>query len=272
MYPIMKLVASLFSCAHCSHPVSGSFLPLCQWCRHALELAGSHGTPPVSVVLDELGSQEKIEIHPLFRGGGLDYPILRTWKKRGGALLSRRIFELMSQVTLNWLRELSQTNDRIFLVPMPTTPLRSQALGGHRSWEIATQLKKRIAIAEVLPALTRPNTAAPRQASLGLFDRTHQSIQFHSAPGGLKIRARPGAPVVLIDDFLTTGNTFRSAALQLRLSRLQNSIHGVVLAARLPSPTIVEERAATLNISESSSPGRKPARVMPLVHNPRSSS
>ena len=139
---------------------------------------------------------------------GQGYEILKRWKVRPGPLLDQRIRERIPARIVNEL--LHSRFDAV--VPVPPR--------FHRAWEMRGGAAPRIAgwMGELLdlPVIdglrTGPRSRGEaRQAELGLEQRLTQPVRFEARKDQLRAVSR-AARILLVDDFMTSGRTVRSAA------------------------------------------------------------
>ncbi len=149
-------------------------------------------------------------------GGG---PLLRAWKKVGGSLLKSRLLKF----------EGSKFPSVDFVTWVPQTQSRIQRLGRSTSREVAESLANHLGLPSGPLLETCHNRGELRQAERRLRERLTDQPRF-------KVIGTPPKRVLLVDDFLTSGQTLRSAAQELsRWGAFE--IHAFALGARLISGT-----------------------------------
>lgn len=199
----------LFRCPCCEDIPAPQTFPLCHRCASSLrpgpQLCSNCGNPHCPEVCARswapaLGLR-KLWARYLLVGAG--YPVLKRWKVRGGPSFDRRVL-VMDSALRNDLR--TERFDAI--VPIPQDPRRSWTLGRSPARRIAQWLSTETG-APVREILARSGRAS-QQGKLGRHERRANALHFECvAP-----RRHAGAPprILLVDDFFTTGHTFRQAA------------------------------------------------------------
>ncbi len=191
-------------------PCAEALLPCPSLCERCLGFSHRMETAPCVALdssLDAVGAA--------FLVVGRARTTLRGWKNHGGPLLDRRVLEPAQRSFENWLLQMPLPDDPI-VIPVGHSPERTWALQGGSAYRIASWLVNRKARSEVghrsrlsLGPSLRP-LKVRTQASLGLADRKLNPLRFPI--GELEARQLRSRNVVLIDDFLTSGRTLRSAA------------------------------------------------------------
>lgn len=168
--------------------------PLCSLCERALR------PEPQSTPIEGPISRH----HTLFRAEGWTYDVLKAWKKRPGLLLDRRI---LREIQPGLWPELTRAQA---ILPIPQDWRRSFALSGSPAFRLARALSA----AFTLPLHTDllQSRSGQRQAEQAFRNRIERNMAFD-------VRADSGLQcVLLVDDFKTTGQTLRQAAIALRNS------------------------------------------------------
>lgn len=149
---------------------------------------------------------------------GPAHGILRHWKKHPNARLESAF---SSRIRFDDLRSL--TVDAV--VPVPQNYARSYRLGGGPARRLARTLSRELR-APLVEYLALPPGTYHRLAGRPGLARYETRLEFFGKPGAL-------APerVLLVDDLLTTGRTFREACRVLRLGGARE-IHAWVLGYR----------------------------------------
>jgi predicted amidophosphoribosyltransferase len=209
---LQLLVPWLFACASCDNPASSASLPWCEVCRESLRscppicsfcasldcAAQTHCLRPWRPFAPELPELPRIEARYLLVGPG--YRLLRRWKTRPGRISSRRVLRSNTSAHLE--------PGSPVLVPVPQRWERSWRLGHQPALEVARALAQERNL-EVRPLLELDagNRREPRQATLGLQQRLGRQLKY-------RLKPEVSAPrhAIVVDDFLTTGRTARSAA------------------------------------------------------------
>ncbi len=140
--------------------------------------------------------------HTLFRAEGLTYDVLRAWKKRPGLLIDRRI---LSEIRPSLWPELADVQA---VLPIPQDWRRSFALSGSPALKLARALSSAYKIplrTDLLQAMP-----GPRQAEQPFSKRMARAISYRAIPN-CKLKC-----VLLVDDFKTSGQTLRQAAIALQ--------------------------------------------------------
>jgi predicted amidophosphoribosyltransferase len=209
----------LFNCVHCGFPPHASSFPLCENCLNSLrpspELCAQCGASRCSP--EECFSPwQKSSIHGYFAAYLLiepGYSVLKRWKKRKGTAFTRRILSpdrLDPGGRLRKDHEGDRQTPLKAIVPVPQTFDRAWRLGGSPALEISESLGKLLQV-PVLDALKPRLGNRKRQAELSMAERLAEVLRFEIKEG-ISIPES----VLLVDDFMTTGQTLRSAALSLK--------------------------------------------------------
>ena len=149
---------------------------------------------------------------------GPGYQILKRWKSRRGHTLAREILSSGLPIDLK----------TVALVPVPQNFFRSWSLGGSPALDLAHWLSRASGIPLWNPLAPEKKESGGKQSLRSLERRLSAPprFSFHS-----RISDRPRGPLLLVDDFMTTGETLRAAALALRQSG-RPEIHCYVLGLR----------------------------------------
>ena len=210
---------NLFQCMACDEtgPDSGS-LPLCQLCLDSLIPC-----PPLCAQCTGLAcspaqcSRPWIQQPPgnpirsfsaryLLIGQG--FRVLKRWKTHSGLAFDRRVLGRDLGRPFRESTALKLGTAGAVVVAIPQDPRRSRSLGGNPAERIAYALA-RITGLEVQKVLQAPELrSGPRQAERSATERLESPMKFR-ATGPCPKR------IILVDDFMTTGHTLRSAAAAL---------------------------------------------------------
>jgi ComF family protein len=142
-------------------------------------------------------------VHALFAYEGHGARIVQALKYRDGR---RLVAPLADQLALRWA-EVSPAAPGLVVTWVPTSGRRRRDRGFDQSELLARALARRLG-ANARPLLRR----RPGPAQTGLDRAARQ------ASAGYRTTARPGGPVLLLDDVCTTGSTLRAAAAALAAS------------------------------------------------------
>lgn len=241
-------------CCHtrlCKSTDSFSF-PLCQICKTSLvdcpSLCKVCGSPLCQQNVDGncLRPWRKFlypcidSFHSRYLLIGLGYKVLRKWKIHGGPAFNRQVLVPLPSLSRQ-LKELKVDG----LVAIPQRFLRSWKLRGSRTESITSWLSGQLELPIFqFIKISSEFHSKKRQAELPLKERIQNQSNFSIQHSPL-VR---GKKILLVDDFMTTGNTFHQVAsilksagaesihafsLGIRLSRLDlNAEHGTDLAKR----------------------------------------
>jgi predicted amidophosphoribosyltransferase len=241
-FPIDLSLSLLFRCPSCEQGTCARAFPYCATCAALLEpcpaLCPSCASPlcptdPGGACLRPWVGVSNPALQS-FSGQylllGPGYSVLKSWKVRHGWLANRVVLRGPPR-----LGALLPPGAPAFIVPVPQRLRRAWRLGGSPARVIADWLSRwsRIPVLEALQPAERPQ-GARRQGELCGPERLANRLAFASTPG---LRLPPEAQLILVDDFLTTGHTLRSAAAALRSSQEPGvgdtiSIHAFALGAR----------------------------------------
>ncbi len=202
----IPMLRALFACASCGSPRPESF-PLCRVCRESLvpcpELCAQCGSPVCGSSCRKawapLGPLRSLHAAYLFLG--LGHEVLKRWKFHPGPFLDQAILTLDASLA----SRLGATGART-IVAVPQRFERAWELGGGSSARIAAWLSRELGI----PArgLLKPGVAGVRQSASSAELRFQNLIRFEPVTDGRPVLE----PILLVDDFATTGHTLRSAA------------------------------------------------------------
>ena len=201
---------------------SADAFPLCSLCERALR-PEPQSTPTEGPISHH---------HTLFRAEGWTYHVLKSWKKRPGLLFDRQILHEIHPALWPELAHVQA------ILPIPQDWRRSFALSGSP----ALKLARALSAAYKIPLRTNllQTAPGPRQAEQTFRNRIERKIMFY-------VRPDPELScVLLVDDFKTTGQTLRQAAIAL-----QNS--GI--------PEIQSWTLGTRPTASRSAPTRTPVRI-----------
>lgn len=215
------MISLLFHCLHCEGATDSLHFPLCAECA-ALCLdcpalctsCGAPSCPPEECQRPWLAETSVISTYDaLYLAIEPGYSVLRKWKKAGGPLFDQRVLKWDISKRDAFIRR-AQENGASAIVPMPQRIQRSWRMGRSPAetlalWlsrETGLPLKRHLKLPSVLE-----NTH--RQAQLSMQERLASRLRFEVAPQTLE---STGSTVILVDDFLTSGHTARSAARVLR--------------------------------------------------------
>lgn len=208
----------LIRCVACSEfGVSRKTFPLCRNCMNELTPAPEL-CPRCSSPLCPQSAQPAECLRPWIRNAPEDgigsyralyyltdacHSLLKKWKTRGAPLFDRKIL-VPDDSLISKLRSLNAAA----IVPIPQRDDRIWSLGRSSTETIARWLATLLEL-PVLHALDPPGSAPRyRQAELKRLDRYQNRIDFEIG------REQPprGEPLILVDDFMTTGHTLRAAS------------------------------------------------------------
>lgn len=227
------MLSTFFLCIACrealSHPAPS---PLCEPCASSLVTA-----PPLCPRCAGLSCPRESCKKPWISHPEIDsysarylciepgYRILKRWKVTQGPALDRKILIPDARLTQAWrAREL----DAVTWVPQQRE--RSWRLGACPAEKIARWVSMQIGV-EARSALNPAARLAgqSRQAELRMQERMTHRLRFAWNDESPPLAA--GARVLLVDDFMTTGRTLRTAAQVLR-SRGAVEVHVFCLGVR----------------------------------------
>lgn len=203
-------------CPNCAHGVSPASFPLCESCRkslfHCPVLCPQCASPVCSGLTNEACKRPWVvntEIRSftarylLLEPG---YSVLRKWKVRGGPAFDRQILNFGRD-----LKEFLARKEITKIIPMPQSFERSLELGGSPAERIAVKLSQDLGVPWEAALFTERNTGF-RQAQLSVTERLKSAKVFHLEADRISARDT----VLLVDDFMTSGQTIRRAVRTLR--------------------------------------------------------
>ncbi|RLP11710.1 ComF family protein [Propionibacterium australiense] len=133
-----------------------------------------------------------------------------AYKDRGAWTLRRQLAELAARALLAVAGESGLDPSRMFVVPVPADPRRARERGIDHTASLARAVAGLTGI-RCWPALAR-GRAAPDQIGLGAGQRRSAQAGTMVMRGRPRRGApRPGGPVVVLDDVVTTGATMAEA-------------------------------------------------------------
>jgi predicted amidophosphoribosyltransferase len=159
--------------------------------------------------------------------------LVLAYKDRGRHRLAVPLGRLLALVVE------SLTAGPVALVPIPDTPAAARARHGDHLGRLARAAAARLRAAGYQAVVSRPLRARPRPDSAGL-DTAQRAAH---ALGGLRVRQlraaglrrwqqRTGAPVILLDDIITTGATLAAATTRLAAAGVPVAGAAVLAATR----------------------------------------
>lgn len=198
--PLLDLVLPR-SCAGCGRPGTG----LCPAC------AGLLAAVPLGLVRPRPCPPGLPPVAALAPYAGPVRALLLAHKEHGRLALTRPLGGGLAAAAL----VLPAPRGRpLVLCPVPSAPTAVRARGHDHAWRLARAAASALRAAGV-PAraerLLRPARAVADQSGLSTAGR---AANLH---GALRATGRPGGPVVVVDDVVTTGATLVEAARALRL-------------------------------------------------------
>lgn len=237
---LKTLLAPFSLCAACQKPAHPTSLPLCHTCFDSLSpcppLCHGCGGPTCRDTCTRPWSDlaPLSSLHSTYLCVGSGYSVLKAWKKKPGALLSSIVLSpLITQAQKIGLGLADA------VVPIPQSFHRAIELSGSSSLRIA-QAIARAAGLPLFEGLSASVSEEKRQAQRNRMGRWEKRPEFSN----IETKEILGKRVVLVDDFLTTGETLRAGALTLKQAGA-SEVHGWVLGLRpsflkqalVPEPT-----------------------------------
>ncbi|MEK7691427.1 MAG: phosphoribosyltransferase family protein, partial [Bdellovibrionota bacterium] len=233
----------LFVCRGCDRPLHGSDFspgPFCKPCLHGI-LNGSivFRCPRCAGLYREqvhacTGMPDHIRpeiqsISALHLAAGPAWGVLKAWKIHPAPSIQSKVLAQPNQLP-EWLSYLRSLGPSCPLLPMPQNFARSWRLGRNPATEIARFLASRLGNgARVIEnALASTNPGLPHQGEVATRSDRDQIVRSFRLNENLDDRV-----VILVDDFVTTGNTIRAAAEALKRVGFQaREVHVAALALR----------------------------------------
>ncbi|MCM2322072.1 MAG: hypothetical protein NDJ90_02305 [Oligoflexia bacterium] len=263
MSPLQALVSAGFRCPCCGSGATPRTFPLCEGCARALVRAPALCPTCASPVCPQAAPGGGC-LRPWARSGIHSYSaayllvnpcyrVLKRWKLTGGPLFNRTILRADDGLRESW-REFNADA----IVTVPQRAWRAWRMKGSPSERIARFVSAELSLPIVRalePSLARRGTR--RQAELSGEDRYANPIAF--APGE---RLTPGARLILVDDFMTSGRTLREAAAAL-LSLGAGAVHVFCLGLRLTRSGSAGAQPSPLSRSSHGRAGPYPSRPSP---------
>ena len=161
------------------------------------------------------------------------YSVLKKWKTNHGPAFDRIILRMDD----DFARKLKSLKNRAdFIVPIPQDFKRSFKLRGSPAEKIALCVSDHLNIPVIKALHPHSNNQGKRQAELGFYNRFFGKPVFQ-----LKDLNLAGKNALLVDDFMTTGQTLRAAAETLTKAGVK-TIHAFCLGVR---PKLSEKREPT---------------------------
>lgn len=223
-------------CQACNEPSHLNSLPLCKLCANSMltaprlcPLCAATACPPMSQCLrpwyDTHATTGIRSYSARYLMVAPCYTVLKSWKKKGCLFFSRRV--------LNWdgfefpkAWEFARA-----IIPVPQSFSRSWRLGRSPALEIANSLSSRLKKPVIHPFETHFGDGS-RQAEKGYRERLQTAISHEFSVSYSKQRDLINArSAILVDDFMTSGQTLRQTAQVLHQSGLK-SVHVFVLGVR----------------------------------------
>jgi predicted amidophosphoribosyltransferase len=223
----------LFECTACQTGVTTpSTLPLCRDCAGSLVTA-----PALCPSCAGLGCASARCVRPWITHEGIDsfsarylciepgYRVLKRWKTAQAPAMDRKILLPDFRLLSDWR---SRKPDLITWIPQERE--RSWSLGACPARKIASWVSYQLTVPVLETLAPAPKRAGQlRQAELNMHERLTHRMSFQAAE--LEDFRLKGASVLLVDDFMTTGRTLKTAAQSLR-SRGALAVHAFCLGVR----------------------------------------
>ena len=215
----------LFQCNHCEQPPSAKAFPLCEDCLNSLipcpPLCPHCASPECAAATNSQCLKPWAQFHERLKIKfcaakyllvGQGYSVLKKWKTHGGPLFDQKILQADRSLKDTWLKTQAD-----WIIPIPQDLRRSWQLRRSPARITANWISRETGV-QVLEALfTVPKLIGQkRQAELALNHRRLHSLQFAIHPEW-KNPSRPleNKKILLVDDFMTTGHTLKTAAQEL---------------------------------------------------------
>lgn len=221
------MLAWMCRCPACGLAAEAAAFPLCSPCLKSLVRAPAlcvrclgPGCAPDACLRPWASFEETpfASVGATYLSIGPGHAVLKAWKKIGGPLFDRIVLIPDAEASARW--PLGAT-----ICPMPQGLRRSWALGRSPAERLA------IRIAELRGGrIDRGLVALPRLQ--GTLRQAERSLEGRIAdPPRFRHPGRLAGPVLLVDDFLTSGRTLRSAVRALALAGA-GEVHAFVLGVR----------------------------------------
>jgi predicted amidophosphoribosyltransferase len=223
------MLLSLFACAVCGAPGPES-LSLCRICRESLvscpPLCSGCGGPLCGDTCRRLWAPlaPMRSLHAAYLFLGLGHEVLKAWKFKSGPLLDRAVLKME-----DGLKERLGLLGVQAVIPVPQRYDREWELKGGSARRIAAWLSRELGVPLVCALEAGPTRT--RQSGKTAEERYKNAPRFRAiltSPSWLE----KSSPVLLVDDFTTTGHTLRSAARALSAGGW-NEIHSFCLGLKL---------------------------------------
>lgn len=223
------------TCAGCGE-ASTSPQGVCQGCVAVLAALHPHPTRPDPEPADLPYCAALGDYHGVLR------ELILAYKEQGRHALARPLGRLLASVVASLLPADAAgrlATAGVVLVPVPDTPAAARARHGDHLWRLARPAAARLREAGVPVRLARPLRARPRPDSAGL-DRAARAAAARTslwprprrAASLRRMLATRPAPVVLLDDVVTTGATLAAAAARLATAGIPVTGAAVLAATR----------------------------------------
>ncbi|MFZ9594766.1 MAG: ComF family protein [Bdellovibrionia bacterium] len=214
--------------------------PLCASCASPLCLIQPHSTclrPWIKRLSCPTSTLDSTSARYLLVGKG--YEVLKNWKKRGGLFFDRKVLVSDPELISQWMNLSAQA-----IVPIPQTHDRSWQMGKQFAGTPVQRIARWVSIRcqiPVVPLLEKKTRIkqAKRQAQMTFQERiSNRENPFQWAQnlttekGGSNDKKDVPQSVLLVDDFMTTGQTLREAAHVLKSSGVRQ-VHAFCLGARV---------------------------------------
>lgn len=151
------------------------------------------------------------EFYAVYPSHGVSHKILRHWKKHPHSLFETEIFR-RARPALEKLKSCHRKESWDYLIPIPQKSSRAFLLGGGPARRIAERLARELNI-PVADALENRSSDGSSQAKKSLQERFESPLEFgvttHHGYEFFNKRA------LLVDDFMTSGQTLKQAKLAL---------------------------------------------------------
>ena len=235
------MIGLFFQCRACQLSLGFSLnvrsFPLCESCLDSLVSSPSLCAACASP-LCEAEPRQSTCLHPWVQNSEIDsysarylliepgYTVLRKWKINQGLLFSRRVLSSTQSLLKTW-RELNADA----IIPIPQSFHRSWRMRGSPTGRIAGWVAMEAQL-PIVHALRLHRNVKKRQAEQSLMDRLENRVDFSLNYEVLSSERKTLKNVILVDDFMTTGGTLRSAAQTLKFAGVQK-VHVFCLGIRI---------------------------------------